>query len=234
MQPSTARAKSAGTACSKASSDRRPSPLPVSTACIGGYSRGKGHPSMLVRPIRSNPSRTGWSSPDRMALNASRFLCSMRMRNPNCSSLITNLQCKLAFIENRLRGSPFFEFFEDELHALWMEHLPKQGEHTKSLQAWCDASIQWVCSMCGWTVPLAPDSAPAMGTVAHDLRYKKALEAMVGLSNATHRYSSSKTVSSLDAPFLTPSLSSAHKNCRFGWTTWSPLPELDVISRLHG
>jgi hypothetical protein len=72
-------------------------------------------------------------------------------------------------------GSPFFEFFEDELHALWMEHLPKQGERTKSLQAWCDASIQWVCATCGWTVPQAYDSAPVMGTVAHDLRYKKAL-----------------------------------------------------------
>ena len=72
-------------------------------------------------------------------------------------------------------GSPFFEFFEDELHAMWMDHLPKKSEQSKSLQAWCVASIQWVCATCGWTVPPSPDSVPQMGAVAHDLRYKKAL-----------------------------------------------------------
>lgn len=72
-------------------------------------------------------------------------------------------------------GSPFFEFFEDELHTLWMDHLPKKGEHTKSLKAWCVASVQWVCATCGWTVPPSPDTVPPMGTVAHDLRYKKVL-----------------------------------------------------------
>jgi hypothetical protein len=72
-------------------------------------------------------------------------------------------------------GSPFFEFFEDELRALWMDYLPKKGEQTKSLQAWCAASIHWVCATCGWTVPPSPDSALSMGAGAHDLRYKKAL-----------------------------------------------------------
>ena len=72
-------------------------------------------------------------------------------------------------------GSPFFGFFEDELNALWLEHLPKPGEHTKSLHAWCYGSIQWVCATCGWTVPPSADSAPVMGAVAHDLRYKSVL-----------------------------------------------------------
>lgn len=72
-------------------------------------------------------------------------------------------------------GSPFFEFFEDELHALWMEYLPKKGERTKSLQSWSSASIKWVGATCGWTVSPSLDSAPPMGTITHDLRFKKAL-----------------------------------------------------------
>ena len=137
--------KSAGTACSKASSDRRPSPLPVSTLALVGTARQGGihrcwcDLSEAILPEPDGHRRTAWP-------NASRFLCSMRMRNPNCSSLITNLQCRLAFVENRLRGVRSSNFSKTNC-TLWMEHLPKQGEHTKSLQAWCDASIQW-CAPC--------------------------------------------------------------------------------------
>lgn len=72
-------------------------------------------------------------------------------------------------------GSPFFAFFEDELHALWMQYLPKNDEHAKTLHAWCEASIHWVCSTCGWPMPKAYDAAPGMGAVSNDLRFKKAM-----------------------------------------------------------
>jgi hypothetical protein len=82
-------------------------------------------------------------------------------------------------------GSPFFEFFEDELQALWSAHLPKKDEHTKTLHAWCEASILWVCATCGWAIPATADAAPAMGLVSHDLRFKKALS---GEGWTFHRY----------------------------------------------
>ncbi len=82
-------------------------------------------------------------------------------------------------------GSPFFAFFEDELHALWTKHLPDRGEQNRELKAWSWASIQWVSEACHWPLPNSTDEAPRVGSAANDLRLKTALR---GDGWTFHRY----------------------------------------------
>lgn len=82
-------------------------------------------------------------------------------------------------------GSPFFSFFEDDLHALWMRNLPSPDENNKALQAWCWASIHWICEACAWPIPPITDAAPIIETAVNDLRLKKSLR---GDGWIFHRY----------------------------------------------
>jgi len=82
-------------------------------------------------------------------------------------------------------GSPFFSFFEDELHDLWMKYLPSDAGDNKNLQSWSWASIRWTCKSCGWSVPCSTKTSPVIGTNSNDLRFKKSLS---GDGWVFHRY----------------------------------------------
>ena len=164
MQPSTARAKSAGTACSKASSDRHSSPLSVSTAALVGLARQGAlidvgatfqKQSLQNRMVIAGPQgRQRITFPVQHAEGEGELLLSDHLLpTQGWRSL------KTAY-----GGSPFFAFFEDELQALWSAYLPKKGEHTKTLHAWCKASIHWVCATCEWAYSRGGRCSPSDGT----------------------------------------------------------------------
>ena len=74
-------------------------------------------------------------------------------------------------------NSPFFEHFEDELHALWMEGLPCYSTDQKSLQEWAWKTIHWTNQTCGWTTKNnVSSSSPPFDQGSIDLRLKKQLD----------------------------------------------------------
>ena len=76
-----------------------------------------------------------------------------------------------------LRPHPFFEHFEDELHALWMEGLPCYSTDQKSLQEWAWKTIHWTNQTCGWTTKNnVSSSSPPFDQGSIDLRLKKQLD----------------------------------------------------------
>lgn len=78
-------------------------------------------------------------------------------------------------LQTNYGNSPFFDLLEYELQGLWMQHLPNSGEREKSLNDWNRVTIQWICELCGWPMPIETSTPPGVGTVDWDLRIKGAL-----------------------------------------------------------
>lgn len=69
-------------------------------------------------------------------------------------------------------NSPFFHLLEDELRALWFEHLPASDDQNKELNAWSRSTIEWVCDLCSWPMPVDASTSPEIGSITWDLRIK--------------------------------------------------------------
>ena len=129
--------------------------------------------------ITSNPSeiesrlqdlKDGKSSPSQFSI--------LKIRNPGPSyPLISQPNTVGKTLQTAYGNSPFFEHFEDELHALWMEGLPCYSTDQKSLQEWAWKTIHWTNQTCGWTTKNnVSSSSPPFDQGSIDLRLKKQLD----------------------------------------------------------
>ena len=101
-----------------------------------------------------------------------------RLTNKHASVMLSGHQAPIhawRTLKTSYGNSPFFDLLEDELKQLWWQHLPVSDEHGKELNAWNRSTIQWMCELCDWPMPVEATESPALGATDWDLRLTQAL-----------------------------------------------------------
>lgn len=78
-------------------------------------------------------------------------------------------------LQSSYGGAPFFEHFEEELRAMWLQYLPDNAADIKSLRAFNKATIVWVANLCQWPMIPEPKTVPKFSPSMRDLRDKRKL-----------------------------------------------------------